>query len=293
MADAAPSASALPPEGPTALSEPPAPAELSAPAAAELADCWDRLRTDSPLVQCLTNIVVAPFTANLLLASGAAPAMVDNPHEAAGFAAVASGVLVNLGTPYDDTVAGMRAAVPAAAAAGTPWVLDPVAVGGLPWRTTTATELLTLAAPAVIRGNASEILALGGGEGGRGVDAAHTPDAALQAAGDLAGRYATTVAVSGPVDLITDGQRLLRLAHGHPWMTKVTGVGCALGALMAGCCAVSDDAMIAAGTATAALTLAAETAADSASGPGSFAVELLDQLFLLEPAELADRVDPQ
>lgn len=263
------------------------------PTAEALAECWERLRTDSPLVQCLTNIVVAPFTANVLLAAGAAPAMVDNPHEAAGFAAVASGVLVNLGTPYDDTVAGMREAVRGAAAAGTPWVLDPVAVGGLPWRTATAPDLLKLGAPAVIRGNASEILALTGGAGGRGVDSADTPDAARQAAADLAREHATTVAVSGAVDLITDGSRLLRLGHGHPWMTKVTGVGCALGALMAACCAATDDTVVAAGTATAALTLAAETAATSAPGPGSFAVGLLDELFLLDPATLADRVEPR
>lgn len=266
-------------------------ASASLPGPEDLGTCWAALREQTPLTHCLTNIVVAPFTANVLLAAGASPVMVDNVHEAGLFAGVAGGLSVNLGTPYDDTTEAMRAAVRGAAEQGTPWVLDPVAAGGLPWRTGVAQELLDIGAPAVVRGNPSEILGLTGQQGGRGVDSAHAVADAVDSARELTARTGGVVAVSGEVDQITDGQRLVQVPHGHVWMTKVTGMGCALGALMAACAAVTEDPLVAATTATTALTLAAENAAETARGPGSFAVGLLDELHRLEPAELAGRVE--
>lgn len=248
------------------------------------------VREQVPLVQCLTNIVVAGWTANVLLAVGAAPAMVDNPAEAAGFAGIARGVLINLGTPYPDTAEAMHEASAAAVLAGTPWVLDPVAAGALAWRTQIAHELLAAATPTVIRGNASEIGAFTGGAGGRGVDAVDTAESMAAAAVDLAEQRGTVVAMSGPVDHLTDGERLVRVANGHPWMTQVTGVGCALGALMAAFAAAVEDPLVAAVAATATLTVAAEDAARATRGPGSFAVALLDELALLSPQTLAARV---
>lgn len=255
----------------------------------DLADALARLRGQSPLVQSLTNIVVAPWTANVLLAAGAAPAMVDNPHEAGIFAQVASGVLVNTGTPYDDTTQAMKAAVDGCRESGTPWVLDPVAAGGLPWRTKTARDLLTQHPATIIRGNASEISGLLGGGGGRGVDSADTPEAVLEQARTLAEQHGCIVAVSGPVDHVTDGAVLTRVHNGHELMTRVTGVGCALGALMAAYAAVTRP-LTAATAATAHLTVAADRAATECRGPGSFAVALLDHLALLTPDDLAEAV---
>ncbi len=255
----------------------------------DCADALAELRGRSPLVQCLTNIVAAQWTANVLLAVGAAPAMVDNPEEAGAFARIAGGVLVNLGTPYADTVAAMEQAVAGAADAGTPWVLDPVAAGALGWRTEIARKLLA-EGPTVLRGNASEVMALTGGAGGKGVDSVDTPEAALDAAVELAGLHGTVVAISGPVDHLTDGPRVVRVANGHPLLTRVTGVGCALGAMIAGFAAVLDDPLLAAVSATAMLTVCGEVAAAASPGPGSFAVALLDQLALLTPADLAARV---
>jgi hydroxyethylthiazole kinase len=258
------------------------------PTADAIAGALSLLRERQPLVQCLTNIVVAQWTANTLLAAGAAPAMVDNPHEAADFAVIASAVLVNLGTPYDDTSSAMSAAVASAAATGTPWVLDPVAAGAAAWRTGIALELLESASPRIIRGNASEILALAGGMGGKGVDSVDSPEAALDVAKRLALHYRTTVAVSGAIDHLTDGERVVRISNGHPLMTRVTGVGCALGALMAAFTAVIDDSLLAASSATALLTVAADRAARISRGPGSFAVTLLDELAALSPQSLAE-----
>jgi len=256
----------------------------------DLADALTALRERPPLVQCLTNTVAAGWTANVLLAVGAAPAMVDNPREARDFAAIAGGVLVNLGTPYDDTARAMHLAVAGANRSGTPWVLDPVAAGALWWRTSVAHQLLREARPTIIRGNASEILALAGGEGGRGVESVDSPEAAVEVAKGLAERQHTVIAVSGPTDHITDGSKVVRLSNGHPWLTHVTGVGCALGALMAAFAAVVPDAVVAAAAATATLTVAADSAAKETRGPGSFAVLLLDELSLLQPADLAERV---
>ncbi|WP_392839620.1 hydroxyethylthiazole kinase [Streptomyces sp. LN500] len=248
-----------------------------------------RVRADSPLVQCLTNSVVTGFTANVLLALGASPAMVDIPDEAGPFARIASGVLINLGTPHAEQRSAMVEAARAAGPAGTPWVLDPVAVGALPVRTALARELLELR-PAVIRGNASEIIALAGaGGGGRGVDSSDDVAAAEESARDLARRTGCVVAVSGPVDFVTDGVRSARIANGDALLTRVTGGGCALGAVMAAFAAVDEDRFATTVAAVAAYAVAAELAAKEASGPGTFAVAFLDALAALEEADLSER----
>jgi len=247
------------------------------------------LRERSPLVQCITNTVVTNYTANVLLALGASAAMVDLPTEAGPFAAVASGLLVNLGTPHAEQRAAAVEAVESAANAGTPWVLDPVAVGGLPVRTDLARRLVA-ARPTIVRGNPSEIIALAGlGGGGRGVDSSDSPDDALDSARLLAERHGAVVAVSGAVDLITDGARVVRVSTGTPLLTRVTGGGCALGAVMAAFASLTDDALAAAVAATTVYTVAAEQAAEEARGPGSFAVALLDRLASVDGADLVAR----
>lgn len=231
------------------------------------------------------------FTANVLLAVGAAPAMVDIAGESGIFAGVASGVLVNLGTPTPEQRAASREAVAGAGAADTPWVLDPVAIGVLPVRTALAHELVAHR-PTAIRGNASEVLALAGlGAGGRGVDATDAPETAAEAAAALAGRFGSVVAVSGPVDLLTDGERVIRIANGDALLTRVTGGGCALGAVMAAFLGTARGtgvpALDAVAAASLVYTVAAERAAARASGPGGFAVALLDELADLAPEEIA------
>ena len=248
------------------------------------------LRETPPLTHCITNAVVTGFTANVLLAVGAAPAMVDIVGEAGPFAGVASGVLINLGTPTPEQRAASIEAVTGAAASGTPWVLDPVAIGALPVRTALAHELAARR-PTAIRGNASEILALAGlSAGGRGVDATDSTDAAADAALALAHEYGSVVAVSGPIDLVTDGERVVRLANGHELLTRVTGGGCALGAVMAAFLgaarATEHDALTAVAAASLVYTIAAEHAAAVATGPGTFAVALLDALAAVRPEHI-------
>ena len=248
----------------------------------------DAVRARSPLVQCLTNIVVANVTANVLLATGAAPAMVDAPEEAGVLAGVAGGLLINLGTVTTAQAAGMRAAIAGARQSRVPWVLDPVAIGALPLRTSLAAEFAALD-PAVIRGNASEIGALAGGSGGRGVDSTATPDEVVEVAREVALKFSTVVAMSGAVDLITDGRQTLRVASGSPLLTRVTGVGCALGSLIGACLAVAADPLLATAAATAWMCVAGEVAAEITPRVGSFAVALLDQLDGLPSAQIASR----
>lgn len=249
------------------------------------------LRAAPPLTHCITNSVVTGFTANVLLAVGAAPAMVDIVGESGVFAGIASGLLVNLGTPTPEQRAASLEAVAGATASGTPWVLDPVAIGALPVRTALAHSLAELR-PTAIRGNASEILALAGlSGGGRGVDATDSTDAAIDAARSLAVRFGSVVAVSGPVDLITDGERAFRLDNGHELLTRVTGGGCALGAVMAaflGAARANGNApLIAVAAASLVYTIAAERAAEVSTGPGGFAVAFLDALAAVQPADIS------
>lgn len=256
-----------------------------------------RVRSEPPLVQCLTNTVVTNFTANVLLALGAAPAMTDIPGEAGPFARLASGVLINLGTPHAEQRTAMLEAAVAANDAGTPWVLDPVAVGGLPVRTALAAELLELR-PAAIRANASEVMALAGlGVGGRGVDATDDPEDALPAAMLLSRKFDSVVAISGPTDVVTDGSTTLRISNGNALLTRVTGGGCALGAVTAAFLAVADDdethdggRLAAVAAATAVYTLAAEAAAGWATGPGSFVPAFLDALADLDSGTIAAKL---
>jgi hydroxyethylthiazole kinase len=247
----------------------------------------EALRETAPLVHCLTNTVVQTITANALLAVGAAPAMVDAPQEAADFAAVASAVLVNVGTVHERTAEAMRTAARSAGAAGTPWVLDPVAVGALAYRTALAEELVALR-PTVVRGNASEVMALAGaGAGGRGVDSTAGADDAAKAATELARRTGGVVAVSGAIDLLTDGERTVRVGGGSALLTRTTGAGCALGALVAAYLAVTDDPLTGAAAAHAHVALAAERAELTARGPGTFAAAWLDALDAVDADALA------
>lgn len=249
----------------------------------------EAVRDRQPLVQCLTNNVTTGFVANVLLSIGAAPAMVDSAGESAVFARqAADGVLVNLGTPHPAQCEGIRA-IDYAADAMPPWVLDPVAVGSLPVRTRLAAELLEHC-PTVIRGNASEIVALAGaGQGGRGVDSVLGTDDAGAAARDLAARTGGAVAVSGEVDLVVDATATVRIANGHPLFTKVTGGGCALGAVTAAFAAVSPTPLIGAAAAATVYAIAGEQAAAAASGPGTFAAELLDALYSISGTDIQKR----
>jgi hydroxyethylthiazole kinase len=239
------------------------------------------LRQQSPLTHCITNSVVTNFTANVLLAVGASPAMIVTIEEVAEFVRIAQALLINVGTITGHDAEVMLKAAATAEETRTPWVLDPVAAGVLTFRTKIVTELLRYK-PSIVRGNASEILSLAGAVGGaKGVDSTAASSEALSAAKSLAVETGAVVAISGKIDYITDGEAVIEVPGGNEIMTRVTGTGCALGALMAAFLPVSINPLRAAANASAIFAVAGEKAAQSAHGPGSFAVAFLDHLSLL------------
>ncbi|ABP61376.1 hydroxyethylthiazole kinase [Enterobacter sp. 638] len=239
-------------------------------------------RTRSPLTHCMTNDVVQTFTANVLLALGASPAMVIEAEEAEQFAAMADALLINVGTLTAPRAQAMRRAIEGAMAAGKPWTLDPVAVGALSYRTRFCQQILSLK-PAAIRGNASEILALAGmSAGGRGVDTTDTASSALPAAIALARQTHAIVAVTGEVDYVTDGQRTQTITGGDVMMTRVVGTGCALSAVVAASCSLPGDRLNNVAAACGFMKQAGSVAVKESRGPGSFASAFIDALWNLE-----------
>jgi len=248
------------------------------------AGAWGAMRAARPLVLCVTNRVTPQRVADLLLAAGASPVMADNPREVAQMAAIAGGVYLNTGL-HETQPASLAAAAEAIAALAKPAVLDPVGAGATAYRSGEIATLLAGTRFAAIRGNASEIRALAGvGPGARGVDAAEGSDAAREAALGLARERGCVVAVSGERDLVTDGERVVWVGGGHPWLARITGMGCALGAVVTACVAASDPWR---GTvaAHAAFALATERAMARAAGPGTLSVGLADALAALEPGD--------
>lgn len=247
-----------------------------------IASVLQHFRTRSPLVHCMTNDVVQTFTANVLLALGASPAMVIEREEAVQFSAIADALLVNVGTLTADRADAMRAAIHSASEAGKPWTLDPVAVGALDFRTRFCREILALR-PAAIRGNASEIMALAGmSAGGRGVDTTDSASTALPAAGQLARETGAVVAVTGEVDYITDGSRTLSVVGGASIMTRIVGTGCALSAVVAASCALPGERMVNVAAACGLFAQAGGEAVAASHGPGSFVAAFLDALYNLD-----------
>jgi hydroxyethylthiazole kinase len=241
------------------------------------------VRRGVPLVHNITNFVSMEVVANCLLALGASPAMVHAEEEVEDFIRVARALVVNIGTLSPPWVASMRRAAARASALGRPWVLDPVGVGATPYRTRTALELIELR-PTVIRGNASEVLALAGAAAAptKGVDSTHSADEAVHAAQQLARTTRAVVAVTGAIDRVTDGERWLGVENGDPRMTRVTALGCAASATIGAFLTIEQDPLLAAAQALALFGLAGERAAALAPGPGSLRWQIVDQLALLD-----------
>jgi hydroxyethylthiazole kinase len=243
------------------------------------------IRQGAPLVHNITNFVAMEVVANCLLALGASPAMVQAEEEVEDFLAVASALVVNIGTLSAGQLAAMRRAAARATALGRPWVLDPVGAGATPYRTRAALELIDLR-PTAIRGNGSEILALAGSPSAptRGVDSAHGSDEAVDAAQQLARSSGAVVAVTGEIDRITDGERWRKVSNGDPRMTRVTALGCAASAVIGAFLAVERDPLQAAAEGLAVFGLAGERAAARSAGPGSLRWRIVDELALIDEA---------
>ena len=251
----------------------------------------EQVRRRSPLVHNITNYVVMNTTANALLAVGASPVMAHAAEEVEDMVAIASALVINIGTLSEPWVGAMEKAARRAAQKGIPIVYDPVGAGATPYRTRTIRALLQAARPAIIRGNASEIRAvLYAEDATKGVDSTHASEEALHAARILSEHCDCVVSVSGAVDLIVSGRSVIRVSNGHPMMPRVTGLGCTATALTGAFAAVNPVPLKAAAHAMAVLGIAGEMAAEISPGPGSLQMHLLDALFRMEESDIRQRL---
>ncbi len=255
-----------------------------------ISDDIRRIRDEAPLVLNITNYVVMNTTANALLAIGASPVMAHAIEEVEELVGLARALVINIGTLSAPWVAAMLKAGRKARERSLPVVIDPVGCGATEYRSTTALALIREIRPAVVRGNGSEIRALVQlGRAGKGVDSSDRPDAVLDDARALARSAGCVVSVSGPIDHVVSGDRLARIANGHPMMTRVTGMGCTASALTGAFLAVRQNSFDAAVHAMAVMGVAGEIAAEQARGPGSLQANFLDTLYTLKEGEFAAR----
>ncbi|MEF1329604.1 hydroxyethylthiazole kinase [Vibrio sp. M260121] len=249
------------------------------------------VRQQKPLVVNITNYVVMNNTANALLAIGASPIMAHSKQEMVEVMSFAGALVINIGTLDSVWTPRMSYAVEQANANGKIVVLDPVGCGASSLRTETSREIARLADKLIIRGNASEIIALAGEQAqSKGVDALDSSDTALGAANFLVAEYGASVVISGETDYIVTKEQTVRLNNGHEMMPYVTGMGCTLTALTGAFAAVGDDTGLAA---AAVLGVVGEIAAEQARGPGSLQMNLLDELYQLDEETLAKRLKLQ
>ncbi|SKA74150.1 hydroxyethylthiazole kinase [Enterovibrio nigricans] len=247
-----------------------------------------RVREVKPLVVNVTNYVVMNNTANALLAVGASPIMAHSKQEMAEMMYFAGALVINIGTLDSVWTPRMLHAVEQANANNKTVVLDPVGCGASAIRTETSRQIATLAESLIIRGNASEIIALAGDQGqSKGVDAMDSSEAALGAAEYLVRTYSCAVVVSGKTDYIVTAKGYSQLKNGHAMMPYVTGMGCTLSALTGAFAAVGEKTGLAA---TAVLGVAGEIAAEQSAGPGSLQVNILDTLYNLDVEMLTQRL---
>ncbi|HZS31049.1 MAG TPA: hydroxyethylthiazole kinase [Gaiellaceae bacterium] len=249
------------------------------------------LRERKPLVHQITNYVVMNETANATLAIGALPVMAHAPQEVEEMVGLASALVLNIGTLSDHWIDAMLLAGRAANERGIPVVLDPVGAGATRYRTETAQRILHEVDVTVLRGNQGEIATLAGAEAEvRGVESMSIglePGALARGAAKQLGLVAS---VTGPIDHVSDGERVIDIANGHPLLSSVTGTGCISTALTGCFVAAKPEAPLeAAAEALVALGVAGEDAAHSAGGPGTFHAQLYDALAALDPDTLDGR----
>jgi hydroxyethylthiazole kinase len=247
------------------------------------------VREKKPLIHNITNYVVMNYTANALLAMGASPVMAHAHNEVEEMVSYAGALVLNIGTLTDDWIKSMIKAGRKASEQKTPIVFDPVGSGATSLRTDSAKKIIEQTNIDVIRGNASEILSLRHKDSKtKGVDSIHSVEDAVETAKILAGELKTILAITGPVDLVTNGDSVLRVSNGHPLMGYVTGTGCTATVTIGAFLAVDENPVSATATALAFFGLAGEVAGEKALEPGSFMIEMVNALYSIGPEQLKD-----
>ncbi|HUX55386.1 MAG TPA: hydroxyethylthiazole kinase [Bacteroidales bacterium] len=246
------------------------------------------VRSRSPLVHNITNYVVMNSSANALLAVGASPVMAHAVDEVEDMVKIASSLVINIGTLSKNWVESMIRAGRMARERSTPVVFDPVGAGATSYRTETSLHIIKECKPGVIRGNASEIMALVNEKGDtKGVDSIASSKSALHAAKILTKDTGAVIVISGPVDYIVDDQSVIEVRNGSPLMAKVTGLGCSATALVGAFIAINKNFLLASAHAMAVMGIAGELAAKKSEGPGTMQIHFLDELYKLSDKEIS------
>ena len=245
------------------------------------------IRTTNPLVLNITNYVVANTTANALLAIGASPIMSFANEELEELVGLSSALVVNIGTLNKLDIDVMAAAWDAASKKGIPVVLDPVGAGASRLRSETPLSFLARYSPAIIRGNASEIMSLSGEAGeAKGVDSTRPAVSAEIGAKALAQVHSCIVCASGVRDMVTDGTSVYHITGGHDLMPRVTGLGCTSTVICAAFAAVNKNVLEATVHGMAAMSMVGSLAGAKADGPGTFQAYLYDALYSMDKSEV-------
>lgn len=270
-----------------------------------LREALQAVREKHPLVHNITNYVTVNDVANVLLAAGASPIMSDDEEEVEDITSLCGGLVLNIGTLNHRTIPSMLKAGKKAKKLGHPVVLDPVGAGASPLRTETALQIIEEVQPTVIRGNISEIKALAlGGNSTQGVDA-DLADAVTEEnignvvkfAKDYARKTEAILAITGAIDLITDGKTAYSCRNGNPMMSTITGTGCQLTALVAAYLVANPDhALEAVITAVCSMGVCGELAKErlgEVGGNASYRTGIIDAIFHLTGEALEKRAKIQ
>lgn len=255
----------------------------------------DKVRAQVPLIHQITNYVTVGDCANITLAIGASPVMADDISETEEITGISSALVLNIGTLNERTIASMLASGKRANELGIPVVFDPVGAGASRLRNEAAKAILEQVRLSVIRGNLSEISFLAGQSSStRGVDvsASDADKDGVSIAEKIARQYQCAAAITGPVDIISDGTRTVRIGNGHPMLSKVTGTGCMCTALIASFAAVTKDYLSAAVSGVASMGIAGELAyeKEGKKGTGSFRIALMDAVSRLDKTIMETRM---
>jgi hydroxyethylthiazole kinase len=246
-------------------------------------DLLERVRQQKPVVHHLTNWVTIYDCAQVVKTLGASPVMAHAREEAAEMAQIASALVLNIGTLTVDFVEAMKVAARSANNKGIPVVLDACGAGATALRDRKCLELLNEVRVDVIKGNASEVARVSGENvKTRGVEAAEVSGDLVSLAEKLADQRKGTVVITGKVDIATDGKTTYLVKNGHPMMTQVVGTGCMATSVIGAFAAVEPKLSLAAACALACYGIAAELAAEKATGPASFKERLFDCLYCLD-----------
>jgi hydroxyethylthiazole kinase len=238
-----------------------------------------KIKKEKPLVLNLTNDVTMDFIANGLLSLGALPIMSKATQEMEDLLQLVKAVVINLGTLNASFIGLCTQACQIANQYNVPIILDPVGAGASRYRTETALQFIRDYSIAIIRGNASEVMALAGAAGGtQGVDSTMESTQAIASAQNLAKNYCTTIAISGKIDVVVDEKEIAKFERGSPLMPLITGTGCLLSAVVGAFHAVEKNRFTAASAAILYYGMCGEMAAADVAGPGSFRVAFLDTL---------------